>query len=469
MKNPPSSLSRRRFLGQASCAAVTAVPVMNTLLNLSMAGRVAAAEPNQNEYRALVCVFLSGGNDSFNMLVPRGNSEYAEYATVRSGLALAQNSLLAINPVNNPGRALGLHPSMPELRDLFEQGHASFIANVGTLIEPVNKSEYQTLAKALPLGLYSHSDQIEQWQTSIPHARSGIGWGGRMADLLHQLNDEQRVSMNISLSGSNIWQAGNEVYDYSITDEGAVELTGYEPKYAFTWGTEQIRSAAIESQMSLQYTNLLQQTFANSKRNAVEGYTRFAAATVSDPPLAAAFPNTYLGRNLRMVAKAIQGRDALGVKRQTFFINFGGWDHHGELLVNQQAMLAQVSAAVGAFYNSLASMGVQDRVTLFSASDFGRTLNSNGRGSDHAWGGNQFVVGGGINGRRIFGQYPVLAEGSAQDVGSGRLIPTTSCDEYFAELAMWLGVSRSSLPLVLPNINRFFDTSGTGWPVGFLA
>lgn len=469
MKNQPSSLSRRRFLGQASCAAVTAVPVMNTLLNLSMAGRVAAAEPNQNEYRALVCVFLSGGNDSFNMLVPRGNSEYAEYATVRSGLALAQNSLLAINPVNNPGRALGLHPSMPELRDLFEQGHASFVANVGTLIEPVTKTEYQTLAKALPLGLYSHSDQIEQWQTSIPHARSGIGWGGRMADLLHQLNDEQRVSMNISLSGSNIWQAGNEVYDYSITDEGAVELTGYEPQYAFTWGTEQIRSAAIESQMSLQYTNLLQQTFANSKRNAVEGYTRFAAATVGDPPLAAAFPNTYLGRNLRMVAKAIQGRDALGVKRQTFFINFGGWDHHGELLVNQQAMLAQVSAAVGAFYNSLASMGVQNSVTLFSASDFGRTLNSNGRGSDHAWGGNQFVVGGGINGRRIFGQYPALAEGSAQDVGSGRLIPTTSCDEYFAELAMWLGVSRSSLPLVLPNINHFFNTSGTGWPVGFLA
>ncbi len=469
MTHPPTSISRRRFLGQASCAAVTAVPVMNTLLNLSMAGRVAAAEPNQEEYRALVCVFLSGGNDSFNMLVPRGNSEYAEYAGVRSGLALPQNSLLAINPVNNPGRQLGLHPSMPELRDLFEQGHASFVANVGTLIEPVSKSEYQSLSKALPLGLYSHSDQIEQWQTSIPHARSGIGWGGRMADLLHQLNDEQRVSMNISLSGSNIWQAGNEVYDYSITDAGAVELAGYEPTYAFTWGTEQIRSAAIESQMSLQYSNLLQQTFANSKRNAVEGYTRFAAATVSDPPLASAFPNTYLGRNLRMVAKAIQGRDALGVKRQTFFINYGGWDHHGELLVNHESMLAQVSAAVGAFYNSLASMGVQDRVTLFSASDFGRTLNSNGRGSDHAWGGNQFVVGGGINGRRIFGQYPSLAEGSAQDVGSGRLIPTTSCDEYFAELAMWLGVSRSSLPLVLPNINHFFDTSGTGWPVGFLA
>ncbi|MFO1491130.1 MAG: DUF1501 domain-containing protein, partial [Kiritimatiellia bacterium] len=268
MNHPSPPLSRRRFLGQASCSAVTAVPVMNTLLNLSMAGRVAAAEPNQNEYRALVCVFLSGGNDSFNMLVPRGNSEYAEYATVRSGLALAQNSLLAINPVNNPGRALGLHPSMPELRDLFEQGHASFVANVGTLIEPVTKAEYAALSKALPLGLYSHSDQIEQWQTSIPHARSGIGWGGRMADLLHQLNDEQRVSMNISLSGSNIWQAGNEVYDYSITDGGAVELTGYEPKYAFTWGTEQIRSAAIESQMSLQYTNLLQQTFASSKRNA---------------------------------------------------------------------------------------------------------------------------------------------------------------------------------------------------------
>ncbi|HMP76853.1 MAG TPA: DUF1501 domain-containing protein [Kiritimatiellia bacterium] len=462
-------LSRRQFLGQASCAAVTAIPVLNTILNLKLAGSVAAAEPGPGEYRALVCVFLNGGNDSFNMLVPRGNTEYAEYAAIRQDLALAQNDLLPINPLAYSGPQLGVHPGMPELQQLFEDGHAAFVANVGTLVEPVTKAHYQNGSVPLPLGLFSHSDQIEQWQTSLPDTRSAVGWAGRMADLLKSINTNEKVSMNISLSGSNVWQSGQSVFEYAITPNGAVGLQGYAAQWQQWQDVIQARSAGIDSQLGLHYQNLFAQTFAKSKRDAFDAYEVFAAATAPDLPPGATFPSTNLAQSLRMIARTIAGRGALGMTRQTFFVNFGGWDHHDEVINNQAAMLPVVSQAVGAFYNALELLGVENQVTLFTASDFGRTLTSNGRGSDHAWGGNQFVIGGGVNGRRIFGLYPSLHENNPLDVGRGRLIPTLSADEYFAELALWLGVSKTSLPLVLPNIDRFHDTTSADWPVGFLA
>ena len=462
-------ISRRRFLGQASCAAVTAIPMINTILNLKMAGSVAAAEPANGEYRALVCLFLNGGNDSFNMLVPRGNSEYAEYALARQDLALAQNSLLAINPLNSPGLQLGLHPGMPELQALFENGDASFVSNVGTLVEPVTKAQYQNGSASLPLGLFSHSDQIEQWQTSLPDTRTAVGWAGRMADLLKDLNGNDKVSMNISLAGSNVWQSGLTVFEYAITQDGAVGLSGYNSQYQQYPAITQIRSAAVDSELALQYSNLFAQTFAKAKKDAMDAYGSFSGATSGALPGGATFPTSQLGQQLQMVAKVIAGRSALGMTRQTFFVSLGGWDHHGELLANQAAMLPVVSAAVGSFHNAMSLLGVQDQVALFTASDFGRTLSSNGRGSDHAWGGNHFVVGGGVDGRKIFGQYPSLYDNNPLDVGRGRLIPTVSVDEYFAELALWLGVGQSNLPLVLPNITRFYDPNSSDWPVGFMA
>jgi len=448
---------------------VSAIPLLNTLLNLKLAGSVAAAEPGPGEYRALVCLFLAGGNDSFNMLVPRGSAEYAEYAAVRQDLALPLAGLLPITPLNLASPQLGVHPSMPELQQLFEQGDACFVANVGTLVEPTTKAAFQAGSAGLPLGLFSHSDQIEQWQTSLPDTRSGVGWGGRMADLLHSLNATDKVSMNISLSGSNVWQTGLGVFEYAINSTGAVGLNGYAPAWTNGNVLQQVRSAAVDSQVALTYSNLFEQTFAQSKKNALEAYELFAAATNLTLPPGAVFPATALGQQFQMIAKAIAGREALGMTRQTFFVQFGGWDHHDEVLANQEVMLAYVSAAVGAFHNAMTLLGVQDQVALFTASDFGRTLTSNGRGSDHAWGGNHFVVGGGVDGRKIFGQYPALYDDNPLDVGRGRLIPTVSCDEYFAELALWLGVSKPSLPLVLPNISRFYDTGSPAGPLGFLA
>jgi uncharacterized protein (DUF1501 family) len=471
-----SQVSRRRFLGQASCAAVSSLPVLNTLLGLRLAEGVAAASaPAAGEYRALVCLFLAGGNDSFNMLVPREPSAYVTYQSVRGDLALTPAQLVDIHPTGLPNCAL--HGGMPEVANLFETGKAAFVANVGTLIEPVsNRAQVENNLKRLPLGLYSHSDQLEQWQTSVPHSRSGIGWGGRMADLLRELNTNQTVPMQISLDGGNVWQTGNTVAEYAITPEGAVGLTGYNATWEEYQDLPNTLGAAVDSQLAQQYSNLLAQTFNTRKRQALDAYNIFSAATAAPLPNGVTFPNTYVGQRLAMVARAIQGRAGMGAIRQTFFIQRGGWDHHDDVLLNQGTMLPEISAAIGAFQAAMAALGLENQVTLFTASDFGRTLTSNGRGSDHAWGGNQLVVGGAVKGKRIFGQYPSLtvnpdsgAEVNPLDVGRGRFIPTLSCDEYFAELALWLGVSRSSLPLVLPNIGNFYSQTNSAPPVGFLA
>lgn len=469
-------LSRRRFLGEASCAGVSALSLLNTMVNLRLAGSVANAATPGGEYRALVCVLLGGGNDSFNMLVPQEASAYATYRTSRSNLALAPEQLIRINPIG--ADPFAVHYRMPELAELFEDGHASFVANVGTLVEPVaTRAEVQQKLKRLPLGLYSHSDQIEQWQTGVPHSRSGLGWAGKMAEILQDLNANRTVPMNISLDGSNVWQTGNTVAEYAIRPDGAVALTGYEPAFdsSDNGRFRQAISAAIDSQLAATYTNLLEKTLVSRKRAALDAYALFASATEAPLPAGISFPDTFLGRQLAMVARTIQGRAGLGVSRQTFFVQWGGWDHHSDVLTNQDEMLPELSAALAAFYNALVTLGVQNNVVAFTASDFGRTLTSNNRGSDHAWGGNQIVLGGAVRGQRIFGRYPSLAvnpergaEENPLDVGRGRFIPTTSVDQFFAELALWLGVSKTDLPLILPNVGNFYSLSSETPPLGFL-
>jgi uncharacterized protein (DUF1501 family) len=488
MKSDQTQPTRRRFIGQANCALVSAIPVLNTLLNLRLAGTV-AAQGGGSGYRALVCLFASGGNDTFNVLSPYSGpsgtaaDSFAEYTASRADLALTHAQQIQITPDNTPGRTFGVHHRMPQLASLFAQQKAAFIANVGTLIEPVmNRTQVAQSTKRLPLGLYSHSDQIEQWQTSVPHSRSGVGWAGRMMDVIKGLNAEQRLSMNISMDGSNVWQTGITGAEYAVSpgndqqpDGGATALAGYRAGYDPNNNFENASSTAVDSQLASTYQNLLQQTFVRKRKDALEAYAIYSAATSGTLPGNVAWPNTIVGRQLKQVAKSIMGRAGMGASRQTYFVNRGGWDHHSETLPNQDAMLPEMDAAIGAFYQQMELLGVENDVVLFSASDFGRTLTSNGRGSDHAWGGNAFVVGGSVRGRKIYGQYPGLAvnpesggEVNPLDTGRGRLIPTTSCDVYFAELALWLGVSRGSLPLVLPNIGNFISTSGTAAPVGFL-
>ncbi|MEM6793103.1 MAG: DUF1501 domain-containing protein [Acidobacteriota bacterium] len=465
--------SRRQFLGQASCTAVGATSLFSSLLNLRSAGALAAPTPPivspgplpGDDYRALVCLFLAGGNDSFNMLVPRGASEHAEYAAVRGDLALPASSLLPISPATGDGRDYGVHPAMPEVQQLFNSGQLAFVSNVGSLVEPTTKADIFADRAKLPLGLYSHSDQIMHWQTSLPDQRSSLGWAGRTADLLRSTNSNDSVSMNISLSGTNVFQSGTEVVSYAVrpTGNGSVGPTGYNEPGVLN----QLRTTAINSLLDQQYQNLFMDTFAKNKRSSIDAHLLFSSAIGMAPPLTTAFSENQVSQSFKMIARTIAARQTLGVRRQTFFILFGGWDHHDEVLNAQAEMLPVVSKGLSEFHSALTEIGALQDVVTFTASDFARTLTSNGRGSDHAWGGNHMVMGGPVRGGDLYGSYPQLFADNDLDTGRGRLIPTTSCDEYFAELALWLGVAPSDLETVLPNIGRFY-TPGSGSPLGFL-
>ncbi len=452
-----AAYSRRRFLGQASCAAVTATPLLSTLFNLRMAGNLAAQ--STNDYRALVCIFLAGGNDSFNMLVPTDAGSYQGYQAARSNLAIPTGNLLPLNG-DVGGKTFGVHPGMPEVQGLYNTGKLAFVANVGTLVEPTTLARFQSNSARLPVGLFSHSDQIMHWQTSVPDQRSPYGWAGRMADLLRAQPTNEKVSMNISLSGTNTFQSGRRTVSYDITPEGNGSVVLNEEDGEGGFGA--IGSTAVKSLMDLNYKNLFQQTFASLNRRSIDAGRDFANA-VSNASVQTAFSPSDLSRSLQMIARTIGARQALGAQRQTFFVMFGGWDHHDELINSHAAMLPVVSKAMGEFDQALTELGVNQNVTTFTASDFARTLSSNGRGSDHAWGGNHIVVGGAVKGGKIYGTYPDLAPNNTLDTGRGRLIPTLATDEYFAELAQWFGVSRSDLPEVFPNLDRFQSQSGIGF------
>jgi len=454
-------MSRRNFLGTASCAAVGSTALFSTVLDLGMFNALAGTS---GDYKALVCLFFGGGIDSYNLLVPRGAAEHAEYAQVRQDLALPQVDLLPITPATPGGIQYGLHPNVPELQTMFGNNQLAFLSNVGTLVEPMTLQQYNDGSVRRPLGLFSHSDQAMHWQTSIPDRRNAVGWAGRMADVLGSVNTNPNISMNISLSGNNTFQSGNVTAHYTITDQGSRGLRGYGGTSLY----DQVRTDSIDSLLAMTYQHLFEQTFANRMRGAIDAHLEFSAAIAALPPLQTVFSQTQLSQDFRMVAQTIQARQALGMCRQTFFISMGGWDHHDEVLTNQETMLPVVSAALSEFNTAMIEIGVQNDVTTFTASDFGRTLTSNGRGSDHAWGGNHMIMGGAVQGGDIYGQYPNLYLGNSLDTGRGRLIPTTSTDEYFAELALWFGVSRQDLELVLPNIRRFYDPTSPTTPLGMV-
>ncbi|HVU35485.1 MAG TPA: DUF1501 domain-containing protein [Opitutaceae bacterium] len=447
---------------QPNCDAVGSTAMYSSLLNLTMTSRAAAEHlGTERDYKALVCLFLDGGNDSYNMLVPREEEEFARYRRARGDLALARGDLLEINDPAGGGRSFGIHPAMPEIRDLYQAGQLSFVCNVGTLVERTNLADIQRYTARLPLGLYSHADQVMHWQTSTPDARGSVGWAGRAAEVLQALNEKDAVSMNISLSGTNVFQSGRNLVPYSITPDGVSLLRGYDDP------TRPFFQKAVDSMLELRYQSLLKQTYASLTRTSISSANRFLSAWNAAPRVTTAFPETVLGRGLRGVAQAIAARENLGMRRQTFFVRSAGWDHHDEVLASQSTMLRTVSEAVGSFWHAIGNLGLQDRVVLFTVSDFGRTLSSNGRGSDHGWGGHQFVVGGPQQGGRLYGRYPEdLSLGNGLDTGRGRLIPTTSVDEYFAELALWLGVARSDLGRTLPNIERFYSVSSDRAPLG---
>ncbi|MDA7888640.1 DUF1501 domain-containing protein [Akkermansiaceae bacterium] len=466
MNDQVSNINRRRFLGETSCASLGSIAALSTIFNLRLTGSLAAADdPPDEDYKALVCVFLAGGNDSFNMLTPSSGGAYNDYSAARGNLALLPGDLTSFSQALSDGRQLGLNSNMSELLALYEGGSAAFVANVGTLVEQTTVASVQDGSARLPLGLFSHSDQQLHWQSGLPDTRSpGSGWAGRLGDNFEDLNGVSGVSMNISTAGTNLFQssAGTAVFSKSPG-----KLPGIKD-----WNTQAAihlaRRQAIESVLDAEYQNVFERAFTTKTKEAIAAGQEYGDALAAADPVTSPFTaSNPISMQLKDVAEGISARAGLNKKRQTFFVSAGGWDHHASLDPHP-AMLAQLSQAIGEFQAAMAVMCLEDKVTLFTASDFGRTLSENGGGSDHAWGGNQVVVGGAVNGKQVYGEYPDLALGSSLDTGRGRLVPTTSVDEYFAELALWMGVSKSNLPLILPNIGRFYDADSESPPLGLM-
>ncbi len=467
-KNFP--ISRRKFFGQASCAAIGVSTLYSSLVNLkalsalAMANSTTLADP---DYKALVCLFQSGGNDSFNMLMPRSPSEYSEYAATRSNIAIPLNQMLPIFPDNAAGRLFGIHPSMIRSQQLFNEGKMAFISNVGTLVEPTTKDQYWQGQVNLPLGLYSHSDQGQQWMTGLPNGRSGTGWGGKVADIIGDMNNNPNISMNLSLSGTNIFQTGQNTVEFALDPyKGSSGIYGYGD--VEEWNVfDRLRTKAINSMVDYEYQDMFSKTYIDVIKRSRDGHAQFQEAIGSVPELQTTFTDNYLSHAFQMAAYSIAAHEALGMKRQIFFIDYGGWDHHDEVLNAQSGMLYELDTAFGEFSDALTELGLGKQVTTFSLSEFSRTLTSNGNGTDHAWGGNVMVLGEDVLGKKIYGEYPTLALASSLELGSGVMLPQISADEYFAELALWFGINPSDLSTIFPTLTNFYQP-GSGMPIGFL-
>lgn len=459
----PVNQQRRQLL--KSGAGLAAAGLFSGTAPLFSAQATAATGPApgtvkiQPARKALVFIMLDGGNDSFNMLVPRDNQHYREYQTSRSNLALPQSSLLPLNTSvdNQQGREFGLHPAMPEVQQLFNTQQLAFVANIAPLLEPTSKQAMQNGSAKLPLGLMSHADQFRHWQTSRPDNRINQGWFGYFADALQASLPADQIPMNISLAGSNIMQNGVLNSHYSITDTGSVGLIVNEQKTP-------LNNTLLESFEQLLNTDYSQdpfkQTYLAQTRQAQARHQIFRDA-LTPQILQTRFSDTPLSQQLKTVARSISAADKLNLQQQTYFIRYIGWDHHDELLDNQHAMLQILSRALHEFQQGLEALGIAEQVITFTGSDFGRTLTSNGNGTDHGWGGNTLVMGQAVRGGQIYGEYPSLGLGDSNplDAGDGVLIPTTSTDQLYAELARWFGVNDKDIHKLFPNLSKHNQTS----------
>jgi len=449
--------NRRRFLQSGSCALMCSTPLLDTFLNLKMASAAVKAQAPA-DYKALVCILLSGGNDSWNMLIPANKEPFREYAIARDSLALALSGPAAALPLTGQApatRAYAIHPACGQMQSHYDKGKLAFVANVGTLIEKTTIQAYREQSSRLPRSLFSHLDQRAQWQTSVPQSTVNSGWLGRAAEaLLESTVDASDISMNISLAGNNILQTGaKSTHPYNIGHHGSMRVE-------VPWVRELFNQ---ENQQ-----NLFQNEYAALSRNSIDLEKIFSQAFQAST-LHTSFPTSNkLANELKAVAKTIAASQQLGHQRQTFFLSLDGWDNHQDLLSRHKNLLRQLDEALGAFSTALDELDVQEQVTTFTVSDFGRALVSNGDGTDHGWGGNAVVMGGAVDGGQVLGDYPeTLRPKSGLDVGqNGRLLPTTSCDEYFYELLDWFGVAASDFEVVLPNLSNFVDVKSGDKPIG---
>jgi uncharacterized protein (DUF1501 family) len=442
--------ARREFLRRTS--ALGAGGLAARMLPLSVLGLATAAQAQSSDYKALVCVFLYGGVDGNNLVVPMDSAGYAQYAAVRttaSGVNLAQSTLLAIQP-SNTGTPYGLHPDLSDLHPLFTQRRLAILANVGPLNEPTTRATY--LSKR-PDNLFSHSDQQNQWQTSVSSGPSRTGWGGRIADQLAGANGAFPVVT--SIAGANLFIAGTTSWALALPATGGIALEGFNGSSAAN-----ARMAAMQSILATDGTNAYVKAAADTSSRV------FSLSTVVNPILSSSTSATQpffagqgnsIAQQLSQVAKLIEARVQTGARRQVFFVSLGGFDTHSNELNVLANLLGQLSPAMRSFHDAMVQIGMADNVTTFTLSDFGRTFQpASGAGTDHAWGNHHFIMGGAVRGGQMYGRYPTLARTGPDDADtSGRWIPTTAVEQYGATLARWFGVSDAQLALVFPNLSRF--------------
>jgi uncharacterized protein (DUF1501 family) len=478
--------TRRDFFRQASCAAVGTLALTGTVRDLQLI-RSAMAQTGipagSNDYKALVCIFLSGGNDSNNWIVPTDTTTFDQYTQIRANLALPQSSLLPLYQTGTSGAAYsdadghtyGFHPACSGLQQLFGEDKLAVLFNVGTLVRPTTRAQYtgSNFRFYQPPQLFSHSDQVTQWQTSIPDGPPSTGWGGRVADLLDaSANQNGSLSMSVSLNGTNTFEIGNLSAQYQVSTSGAVVATGDQ------MGATGARLAAMKNILNLSSSNLQRNAYAGVVKNAIAvgdllntAVSNSAATNFWTVP----FPNTTLGNQLKMIARLIEARGnpavpvagKFNMSRQIFFCGVGGYDTHTtQVLVNgtdqpanangaHYRLLDEVSACMLAFQRAMEQIGAGDKVTTFTASDFSRTFPTNSQGSDHGWGAHHVIMGGAVRGGRTYGKLPVFAVNGPDDTGLGRWIPTLAVDQYSATLARWFGVDPGRLADVFPNLSRF--------------
>jgi uncharacterized protein (DUF1501 family) len=418
---------------------------------LSFLGKVNVfAQAVPPDYKALVCIFLSGGNDSHNMVVPLTQAQFNAYKAARGTLALPDSNGQLI-PVQTPdGTPYGLNPGLTAIAPFWGSGQLAVLANTGMLVQPVTRAQFLQNAVPVPTNLFSHSDQIQQMQSGMPSTSGSTGWGGRAADMVQGYNGTSSFPTTVSISGPALFCKGSVIQAASLFPGFNLDMSGMS-----LWPQAAADARKAGMQQILQFDSGLEliQVANHTRQDAIALNAMLAgqSATINTP-----FPGTTLGAQLKQVAQIIKLRSSTGMSRQVFFCSLGGFDTHGSQSWQQWDLLRQLSEGMAAFYNATVELGLPDRVTTSTLSDFGRTLQPSGTGSDHGWGSHHLILGGGVQGGRVHGTFPDLSLSGPDDAGSrGVLIPTTSVDQYGATLAAWLGVPAAQLPAVFPNLPKF--------------
>ena len=473
-----SHQSRRQFLRTASMASMAGFYVSPFFLELNSLAAMAQGTGG-SDYRALVCIYLQGGNDGHGTVIATDTDSYAAFTQARSGapgLAYPMGSLLPITlETPQSGRTFALNPSLGGVQNLFKAGRAAIVANTGTLVVPATKAQVNANSAILPDSLFSHFDQTAAWQAIASNLGSGehTGWGGAVADAVESMNmNSNSVFTCISTAGNALFLAGNASVQLNVTPAGPIPIAGLtQPPFG--------GSAAgnpLSSILSADETNLFAQEYETVIQRSIQAQATLSTAMapagtggVPNPPqyldpVSLKLMDNPLAASLQTVARIISGRGSLGVSRQIFYVQLGSFDTHNDQAQVHAQLLTQLGSALEYFDNQMVQMGVSDQVTAFTISDFGRTLTCNSNGTDHGWGSHHFVLGGAVKGQNMYGQYPVVGVNQANDLGAGRLIPTTSVEQYAGTLASWFGLSDGQIREVFPNFGNF----GTNPYLGFM-